>query len=61
MKNPGIFLALLPVGILVVGGVISGSLAVPARASDLSAPAAIRVYSAEKGNYVMTQTVVKTK
>jgi len=44
------------------GGVaVSGSLAVPAGAADGSAPERIRVYSVEKGNYVMTQTVVKTK
>jgi peptide-methionine (R)-S-oxide reductase len=47
---------------LLVGGVaISGDLTVPAEAADGSAPAQIRVYSTEKGNYVMTQTVVKTK
>ena len=47
---------------LLVGGVaISGDLTVPAGAADGSAPAQIRVYSTEKGNYVMTQTVVKTK
>ena len=40
---------------------ISGSFTVPAGAADRSAPASIRVYSAEKGSYVMTQTVVKTK
>jgi len=47
---------------LLVGGVaISGDLTVPAGAADGSAPAQIRVYSTEKANYVMTQTVVKTK
>jgi len=40
---------------------VSGILAVPAEAADGSAPAPIRVYSVEKGSYVMTQTVVKTK
>ena len=47
----------------ILGGrlAISGSFTVPAEAADGSAPASIRVYSAEKGNYVMTQTVVKTK
>jgi len=39
---------------------VSDSIAVPAGAADGSAPHSIRVYSAEKGNYVMTQTVVKT-
>jgi peptide-methionine (R)-S-oxide reductase len=46
---------------LLVGGVaVSGSFTVPAGAADRTAPASIRAYSAEKGNYVMTQTVVKT-
>ena len=46
----------------ILGGrlAVSDSLAVPAGAADGSAPAPIRVYSAEKGNYVMTETVVKT-
>ena len=52
--------ATLP-GILGGGVAVSGSLAVPAGAADGSAPARIRVYSVEKGTYVMTQTVVKTK
>jgi peptide-methionine (R)-S-oxide reductase len=43
------------------GGALSGSLAVPAGAAEGSAPAQIKVYSVEKGSYVMTQTVVKTK
>jgi len=37
---------------------ISDSLTVPAEAAERSA--SIRVYSVEKGNFVMTQTVVKT-
>jgi len=40
---------------------VSAVLAVPAGAAERSAPAQIKVYSVEKGNYVMTQTVVKTK
>ena len=48
--------------VLLVGGVaISGSLPVSAGAADEPGPASIRVYSAEKGNYVMTQAVVKTE
>ena len=42
------------------GGAVSGSIPVPAGAAEGSAPAAIRVYSVEKGNYVMSQTNVKT-
>ena len=46
----------------ILGGrlAISGGFTVPAGAADGSAPARIRVYSVEKGTYVMTQTVVKT-
>jgi len=61
MKNPGVFSALLLAAILVGGVAVSGGLAVPAGAADGSAPARIRVYSVEKGTYVMTQPVVKTK
>ena len=39
---------------------MSGGFTSPAGAAEGSAPAQIRVYSAEKGNYVMTETVVKT-
>jgi len=60
MKNRGIFTALLLIGIIVGGVAVSGSLAVPAGAANGPTPASIRVYSAEKGGYVMTQTVVKT-
>jgi peptide-methionine (R)-S-oxide reductase len=51
--------ATLP-GILAGRVSISGGLAAPAGAADGSAPRSIRVYSVEKGNHVMTQTVVKT-
>jgi len=40
---------------------ISGGFTAPAVAADGPVPASIRVYSAEKGNYVMIQAVVKTK
>ena len=40
---------------------ISGGFTAPAGAADESVPASFRVYSAEKGNYVMIRTVVKTK
>jgi peptide-methionine (R)-S-oxide reductase len=51
--------AMLP-GILGGRLAVSGGIALPAGAADGSAPASIRVYSVEKGNHVMTQTVVKT-
>ena len=46
----------------ILGGrfAISDGFTVPAGAAEGSAPAQIRVYSVEKGTYVMTQTVVKT-
>jgi peptide-methionine (R)-S-oxide reductase len=52
--------ATLP-GILGGGVAVSDSLDPPAGAAEGSAPARIKVYSVEKGNDVMTQTVVKTK
>ena len=52
--------ATLP-GFLGGGFTVPGISSAPAEAADRFAPATIRVYSAEKGGYVMTQTVVKTK
>ena len=52
--------ATLP-GILGGGIAVSGGFAVPAGAGDRATQAQIKVYSVEKGNHVMTQTVVKTK
>ena len=47
----------------ILGGrfVLSDSFTVPAGAAEQMASAQIKVYSVEKGTYVMTQTVVKTK
>ncbi len=47
----------------IIGGrlAVSGSFTDPAEAADGSAPASIKVYSAEKGTYLMDQPVVKTK
>ncbi|MBP2689065.1 MAG: methionine-R-sulfoxide reductase [Deltaproteobacteria bacterium] len=47
----------------ILGGrlAVSDSFAVPAGAAEQMAPAQIKAYSVEKGTYVMTQTVVKTK
>jgi len=46
----------------IFGGRLAGSdsFTDTARAAEQSAPRSIRVYSVEKGSYVMTQTVVKT-
>lgn len=43
------------------GVAVADILAVPAGAADRIAPTQIRIYSIDKGNYVMTQTVAKTK
>lgn len=51
--------ATLP-GILGGGGAVSGSPMSSATAAVGSSPGWIKVYSVEKGTYVMTQTVVKT-
>lgn len=61
MKRTGVFSTLLLAAIIACGVAVSGGIAVPAGAADGSALAQIRVYSVDKGNYVMTQTVVKTK
>jgi len=61
MKDTGVFSALLLMGIIVGAVAVSGGIANPAGAADRSAPASIKVYSVEKGNYIMSQTVVKTK
>ncbi|MBP2678387.1 MAG: methionine-R-sulfoxide reductase [Deltaproteobacteria bacterium] len=47
----------------ILGGrlAVSDRFAVPAGAAEQMAPAQIKAYSVEKGTYVMTQTVVKTK
>ena len=47
----------------ILGGrlAVSVGLGVPADAADRIAPAQTKVYSVEKGTYIMTQTVVKTK
>ncbi len=47
---------------LIVGGmVVSCSSGTPAEKTVVSAPAMIKVYSAEKGGYVMSETVTKTE
>jgi peptide-methionine (R)-S-oxide reductase len=51
--------ATLP-GILGGGVGVSGNFGVPNAGAAESAPTSIKVYSVEKGTYVMTQTVVKT-
>jgi peptide-methionine (R)-S-oxide reductase len=61
MKYAVLFVGLLLTGLIAGGIVLSGGLGRPARADSVTAPAQIRVYSAEKGGYVMSETVFKTK
>ena len=61
MEKSGAFIGLILTGLIVGGILFSISLAVPAGAAGEPAAARIRVYSAEKGNYIMSETVVKTK
>ena len=49
------------VGLIAGGIVLSGGLERLAWAASVSAPTQIRVYSAEKRDYVMSETVTKTK
>jgi peptide-methionine (R)-S-oxide reductase len=52
--------ALLAVVLVLGGSVLSCSLGKQTKDAGLPAPMPIRVYSAEKGDYVMSKTVVKT-
>jgi len=61
MLKTGVISGLLLAGLVVGAIVVSDLIAVPAGAAGESAPAQIRVYSAERGNYVMSETVVRTK
>ena len=61
MKTTTLFLGLLLTGLIVSGIVFSGGAGKPTGAASVSAPAPIKFYSAEKGNYVMSESVTKTK
>ena len=61
MEKSGAFIGLILTGLIIGGILFSGGLAAPAGAAGEPAAARIRVYSAEKGNYVMSETVVKSK
>ena len=51
---------LLMTGLLACGIVISGCPGKPTGDAKVSGPEQIRVYSAEKGGYIMSETVIKT-
>ncbi len=61
MKNSPLFPGLLLTGLIIGSMVFSCSSGKSAGTDKAAAPAQIRVYSAEKGGYVMSETVVKTK
>ena len=61
MKYKKVFFAPLLAGLILGGTVLSCSSGKPVETASVSAPAQIKVYSAEKGGYVMSETVSKTK
>jgi peptide-methionine (R)-S-oxide reductase len=60
MKYRTVFLGILLTGLIVGSIVFSGVLERPVGVAGVSAPEQIRVYSAEKGAYIMSETVTKT-
>jgi len=60
MEYKTVFLGTLLTGVIVVSIVFSGGLGKPPGAAGVSAPVPIKIYSAEKGAYVMSETVTKT-
>lgn len=60
MKYSTLFLKLLLNGLILCGMVFSCSPGKPGGSSGVSVPEQIRVYSAEKGEYVISETVIKT-
>jgi peptide-methionine (R)-S-oxide reductase len=61
MRYSILSLGLVLAGLIAGGIVVSGGLGRVAGATSVSAPVQINVYSAEKGGYVMSETVVKSK
>jgi len=61
MKSSTLFLGALLTGLIVGVVVFSCSSGKSAGTDNVSAPAQIKVYSAEKGDYIMSETVVKSK
>jgi peptide-methionine (R)-S-oxide reductase len=61
MKDSTQFLVLLLTGIIVGSMVFSCSSGRSVATDNVSAPVPIKVYSAEKGGYIMSETVTKTK
>jgi peptide-methionine (R)-S-oxide reductase len=61
MKYSRLFFGLLLTGLISGSIVFSEGLGKSAKAARVSTPVLIKVFSAEKGEYVMSETVVKTK
>lgn len=61
MKHSTLLLGLLLTGLMSGSIIFSGGLVKSAKAANVSAPAQIKVYSAENGGYIMSETVTKTK
>ena len=61
MKKTTFFSGLVPAGLIVGLVVLTGCPEKPTGTPIVSAPALIKVYSAEKGDYSMSETVVKTE
>ena len=60
MKKITLFPGCLMTGLLAVCIIVSGCLGKPAGDSGVSAPEQIRVYSADRGGYIMSETITKT-
>lgn len=61
MKFSAIFPGILLIGIIAGGIVLSGGIGNLDGVAGITSPSPIKVYSAEKGGYIMSETVVKTK
>jgi len=61
MKYPTLLLALLLTGLIAGSIVFSGCTGKSDGSRSVSTPTPIKVYSAEKGGYIMSETVAKTK
>ncbi len=60
MKNTTLFADFVMTGLIAGCIVFSGCLGKPAGDARVSAPEQIKVYSAEKGGYIMSETIIKT-
>jgi peptide-methionine (R)-S-oxide reductase len=61
MKYSTLLLALLLIGLIAAGSVFSGCTGKSNGSHNLSRPTRINVYSAEKGGFIISDTVIKTE